>query len=211
MPLGAVGRRGSEMMRAIQTGLPAAGICAVLAASPASSQTLLGSIASVDRQHAVAVQHDYTFLERGADVRRFVQLGLLVRVRGNVHYKLASVSHPYARPAVRTFIERLAAQYHAACGEPLVVTSLTRPEVRQPRNASDLSVHPAGMALDLRYSRNSRCRRWLEKTLLSLEERDVLEADRTRPLSVAPGTIITPQARDTARSLGLRILEEPRR
>jgi LysM repeat protein len=168
------------MMRAIQTGLPAAGICAVLAASPASSQTLLGSIASVDRQHAVAVQHDYTFLERGADVRRFVQLGLLVRVRGNVHFELARVSHPYARPAVRTFIERLAAQYHAACGEPLVVTSLTRPEVRQPRNASDLSVHPAGMAVDLRYSRNARCRRWLEKTLLSLEERDVLEATRER-------------------------------
>lgn len=151
-----------------------------MAATPAPAQTLLGSITSIDRQHAVAVEHDYTFLERGQDVKRFVGLGLLVPVRGGVHYELAGVSFPYARPALRTFIERLAAQYHAACGEALVVTSLTRPAVRQPRNASDLSVHPAGMAVDLRYSRKVKCRRWLEKTLLSLEKSDVLEATRER-------------------------------
>lgn len=151
-----------------------------MAATPAHAQTLLGSIASVDRQHAVAVEHDYTFLERSGDVKRFVGLGLLVPVRGGVHYELAGVSFPYARPALRTFIERLAAQYHAACGEALVVTSLTRPAVRQPRNASDLSVHPAGMAVDLRYSRKAKCRRWIEKTLLALEKSDVLEATRER-------------------------------
>lgn len=44
-----------------------------------------------------------------------------------------------------------------------------------------------------------------------LTERDVLAADRSRPLSIAPGTIVTPQARDTAKSLGLRIVEESRR
>jgi ribose 5-phosphate isomerase B len=44
-----------------------------------------------------------------------------------------------------------------------------------------------------------------------LSERDVLAADRTRPLSVAPGTLVTPQARDTARALGLEILHESRR
>ena len=44
-----------------------------------------------------------------------------------------------------------------------------------------------------------------------LTERDVLASDRSRPLSIAPGTIVTPQARDTAKSLGLRIVEEPRR
>jgi hypothetical protein len=60
------------------------------------------------------------------------------------------------------------------------VTSLTRPLNRQPRNASDLSVHPAGMALDLRTSRRSSCRRWIESTLLSLEKKGVLEATRER-------------------------------
>ena len=161
-------RRCSGMMRRAYTRLSAAGICAVMAATPAHAQTLLGSIASVDRQHAVAVEHDYTFLERGKDVKRFVGLGLLVPVPGGAHYELAGVSFPYARPALKTFVERLAAQYHAACGEALVVTSLTRPAVRQPRNASDLSVHPAGMAVDLRYPRNSKCRRWLEKSVPAL-------------------------------------------
>lgn len=47
------------------------------------------------------------------------------------------------------------------------------------------------------------------KTRPVLSERDVLAADRKRPLVVAPGTLVTPQARDTARALGLKITEEP--
>jgi len=85
------------------------------------------------------------------------------------------VSFPFTRPAVRLFIERLAAQYRRACKQRLVVTSLTRPRSHQPRNASIRSVHPTGMALDLRRP-GGTCRRWLESTLLSLERRAVLEA-----------------------------------
>jgi ribose 5-phosphate isomerase B len=44
-----------------------------------------------------------------------------------------------------------------------------------------------------------------------LSEREVLAADRSKPLLVAPGTLITPQARDTARSLGLEIVHGPGR
>lgn len=132
------------------------------------------------RQNTVAQDHDYSFLRTSADVKRFVGLGLLEPVRGNAHYELAAVSHPVARPAVRTFIERLSAQYVAACGEKLVITSLTRPTARQPRNASDQSVHPAGMAVDLRISNKSSCRRWIEKTLLSLEQAGVLDVTRER-------------------------------
>ncbi len=75
-------------------------------------------------------------------------------------------------------MERLAAQYRAACGEQLVVTSLTRPMTRQPRNASERSVHPTGMAVDLRYSHSRACRSWLEGVLLDLEGAGVLEATR---------------------------------
>lgn len=151
-----------------------------MSASPTDAQTLRGSAASMDRQHRVAVAHDYTFLAKTGDVKRFVELGLLVPIKGDANYELHAVSFPYARPAVRTFIERLAAQYVSACGEKLVVTSLTRPETRQPRNASDISVHPAGMAVDLRISRRTKCRRWMESTLVSLEETGVLEATRER-------------------------------
>jgi hypothetical protein len=149
-------------------------------ASSIAAQTLKGSPLAMQRQHRVARQHDYTLLKTRSDVRRFVSLGLLVPVRANSHFSLAGVSHPHARPALRTFVTRLAAQYHSACGEKLVVTSLTRPLSEQPRNASDLSVHPAGMAADFRLSRKASCRKWLERVLLSLERQGVLDATRER-------------------------------
>ena len=81
---------------------------------------------------------------------------------------------------MKLFVERLGAQHRRACGEELVVTSLTRPLNDQPRNASTLSVHPTGMAVDFRASLNSVCRYWLESTLLYLEAAGVLEATRER-------------------------------
>lgn len=130
----------------------------------------------MDRQNRAARSHDFTFLRNPAEVRRFVDLGLLTRVSGNRDYELAGVSFPYTRPEVLLFIERLSRQYRAGCGEKLVVTSLTRPKSRQPSNASSRSVHPTGMALDLRRSHKRSCRRWLESTLLYLERKRVLEA-----------------------------------
>lgn len=147
-------------------------------ASAGEAQTLRGSRVAMQRQNSVAREQDYTFLATSGQVQKFVDLGLLVPVRGNGDYQLKGVSHPYARPALKTFVERLARQYHGACGERLVVTSLTRPTGEQPRNASDLSVHPAGMAVDLRISNKRSCQRWLERTLLSLEDRGVLDATR---------------------------------
>jgi hypothetical protein len=144
----------------------------------AEAQTLRGSRTKMDRQNSIARQHDYTFLRTASDIRRFVDMGLLVPVRGNADYALASVSFPYARPAVRTFIERLSSQYRRACGEKLVVTSLTRPSANQPRNASPLSVHPAGMAADLRIPRSASCRRWLENALVQLDRQGVISATR---------------------------------
>ena len=165
----------------MERSIPAiAGILALITIAPAQAQSLAGSQSAMNRQNHIAREHDFTFLRSTSDVRRFVQLGLLEPVKGGPDYELAAVSFPYARSAVRTFVERLANQYRAACGEKLVVTSLTRPESRQPRNASTLSVHPAGMAVDLRRSNKASCRRWLESTLLSLEGRGVLDATRER-------------------------------
>ena len=45
-------------------------------------------------------------------------------------------------------------------------------------NASPLSVHPTGMAADLRRSSRPACRAWLEKNLLTLEGKGVLEATK---------------------------------
>ncbi|NNF37673.1 MAG: LysM peptidoglycan-binding domain-containing protein [Gemmatimonadetes bacterium] len=147
---------------------------------PAAAQSLRGSVASLDRQNRQARVHDFTYIDTPSQVRRFVDSGYLVPVRSNRDFELHAVSFPYARPEAELFIRRLSAQYHAACGEKLVVTSLTRPQNRQPRNASDRSVHPTGMAIDLRYSRDRTCRSWLEGVLLSLERTGVLEATRER-------------------------------
>ena len=141
-----------------------------------AQSALKGSRTTMRRQNSVAQNHDYTFLRTSSDVQRFAGMGLLVPVRNTASLTLASVSYPYARPAVKLFAERLSSQYHASCGEKLVITSLTRPLSQQPKNASDLSVHPAGMALDIRVSKRRACRRWLEKTLVSLERNGVIDA-----------------------------------
>ena len=130
----------------------------------------------MDLQNAQATQHGFTFVRNPDQLHELVRAGTLVRVPGNQDYMLKEVSLAYARPEVLDFIERLGAGYREACGEQLVVTSLTRPNTRQPRNASRRSVHPTGMALDLRRSWNRNCRSWLELTLLTLEANKVLDA-----------------------------------
>lgn len=146
-----------------------------------TGQSLRGGQASMDAQNRMARVYDYTFLRNAAEVRRFFRLGRLVELKGNRHYRLDDeVSFPYARPEVKTFVERLGRQYRAACGEQLVVTSLTRPLNRQPGNASAESVHPTGMAVDLRWSLRRECRSWLEDVLLHLERVGTVEATRER-------------------------------
>ncbi len=157
--------------------LVASAICVALTqVAPAEAQSLRGGTASLDRQNHQAQAHSFTYLATPADVRRYVEAGHLVPVVPNRDFDVHNVSFPYARPEVRLFIERLASQYRNACGERLVVTSLTRPQSNQPWNASSRSVHPTGMAVDLRRSQNARCRNWLERTLLSLEAQGLLEA-----------------------------------
>ena len=150
------------------------------ASGPARAQSLRGSAASLDRQNRQARQHDFTYLRSAAQLRRFVRGGYLVPVASNGDYSLKDVSFPFARPEVKLFVERLAGQYRRACGEELVVTSLTRPQSHQPRNASPRSVHPTGMAADIRRPDRGRCRNWLEETLVDLERRRVLEATLER-------------------------------
>ena len=143
--------------------------------------TMRGSPTSMRTQHRIAKKNDFTFLRSSREVREFVAEKRLVKLAGNRHYAIKrGVAFPYARPAVRLFVENLAAEFHMATGERLVVTSLTRPISRQPRNASELSVHPAGMAVDLRVPGKASSRKWLERRLLQLEDRTVLDATKER-------------------------------
>ncbi|MDP3516387.1 MAG: DUF5715 family protein [Pseudohongiella sp.] len=146
----------------------------------AQQSSLSGSSASMTQQHAHAVQAGYTFVRTSRGVNELVEAGELVRVSANQFVEIHNVSYPYAKPAVKTLIERLGSQYFNACGEKLTVTSLTRPIERQPANAHSDSVHPTGMAVDLRIPSKQSCRNWLEKTLLSLEDNNILDVTRER-------------------------------
>ena len=146
----------------------------------ANAQSLRGSRSSVDLMYRAAQQQDLYFYQTAAGVRRAADRGTFVRLGGNGDYQLSAVSNPYVLPATRTFVERLAAQYRGACEERLVVTSAARPKSQRLVNSVDRSVHPTGMAVDLRRPTSSRCRDWLRSTLLSLESRGVLEATEER-------------------------------
>ncbi len=149
-------------------------------ASPALSQSLRGSPSSVERMYQQARSHDLRFFPSANSIRSAHANNELVRLNGNSDYELAAVSYPYVIPEVHTFVLRLASQYRAACGEKLVVTSAVRPTSMRLANSVERSVHPTGMALDLRKPRNSRCLSWLRTTLLSLEAGGLLEAVEER-------------------------------
>lgn len=140
------------------------------------AQSLRGSTSSVDRMYSHAVNNGIYFYKTGDGIRRAGSEGRFVRLGGNSNYATSGVSYPYVRPETRTFVTRLAAQYRAACGERLVVTSAARPQSMRLFNSVRKSVHPTGMAIDLRKSNKTSCRNWLRRTLVSLERSGVLEA-----------------------------------
>jgi hypothetical protein len=109
-------------------------------------------------------------------VKRRLHEGYLVRLGASSDYVTHEVSFPYVTRTTLTFVQRFAAQYHRGCGEKLIITSAVRPESMQPSNSSDYSVHPAGIAVDLRKPTSGRCLRWLRRNLLIIERRGDIEA-----------------------------------
>jgi hypothetical protein len=156
--------------------LSAVAVVVLLPVRDIDGQSLRGSRASIDRMYRQARSERLSFFQTPASVRRAVDAGRLVRLKTDSSYALHEVTYPYVRPATRTFVRRIAAQYLAACGEPLVVTSAVRPATRQPDNSTARSVHPTGMAVDFRRPETGTCLRWLRATLLELEGDGLLEA-----------------------------------
>jgi nucleoid-associated protein YgaU len=142
-----------------------------------AAQSLRGSVSSVNRMYRQARAEDFSFFETPASVRRAVNKGLLVRLDDNAdNFDIAEVGYPYVRKATLAFVDRLGAQYREGCGERLVVTSAVRPETRQPPNSTERSVHPTGMAIDLRKPSGRSCLKWLREALLGLEKLGLVEA-----------------------------------
>jgi hypothetical protein len=166
--------------RSILAALAVAGALGAFAPEAGEAQTLRGSPSSVERMYRQARSHALPFYRTPRGVRAAAADGELVRLSGNANYRVAGVTYPYALATTRTFVQRLAEQYRDVCGEKLVVTSAMRPSSFRLFNSVDKSVHPAGMAVDIRIPPRSRCRTWLRQRLLHLESRGVAEATEER-------------------------------
>ena len=163
--------------RLVATVLCAASLVAAVA--PASAQSLRGSHSSVSLMYRRAVRGGLDFYETSSQVKRAVVRGELVALRSNGNYVVSNVRAPYVRPQTRTFVANLAVDYRRVCGKPMVVTSATRPMSRRLANSSSLSVHPTGIAVDLRKP-SGKCLTWLRRTLLAAERRGAIEATEER-------------------------------
>ena len=170
----------ARLARSLVTAATAASAAVGLLPAQADAQSLRGSRASIDRMYRQAVAHDLHFYQTSGGVEEAIDRGRFERLSSTADVRLHRVSYPYVTATTKLFVERLGEQYRAECGEPLVVTSALRPDSDQPRNSTERSVHPTGMAIDLRRPTKSRCLKWLRTTLLALEKRGVLEATEER-------------------------------
>lgn len=150
----------------------------VMAALKAVS--LKGSRPSVELQADRAEKLGLSPLPNDERIHLAIWGGEFFPIRETDYLTTHNVSYPFALPSTVKFADDLARQYHRACGDRLTVTSVTRPLDEQPRNASPKSVHPMGMAVDLRVSKDRECRSWLESKLMLAEQQGAVEATRER-------------------------------
>jgi hypothetical protein len=147
----------------------------------AEAQSLRGSPASVDRMYYRAHAERLTFFETENAVKEAAEAGDVALLWGNMDYAVVGTRVPYVRPSTLRFIEQLGAAHRKACGQPIVVTSGIRPTSRKLRNGHVKSVHPTGMAVDIRKSPGN-CREWLRRALSGLEAQGLIEAtEENRP------------------------------
>ena len=168
------------MSRRVARYAAALAAAATVVAAPvgAANGSLRGSRSSVDRMYDYAVDRDLGFVRTASAARSAIARGRLVPLPETgpyVHYRVDGAEYPYLLPSTIDFVHRFAAMYRNGCGERLVVTSALRPKSEQPRNSSPKSVHPTGLAVDLRKP-GGRCLTWLRGALLTLEREGVIEA-----------------------------------
>ena len=156
-------------------------LLAILVGPQAGAQSLRGSKAKVNRAYQFAQREGIAFTDSPDAVTDGVRDGEYVTLRGNGNFRLKGVAMPYVLPATRDFVLRLATSYRKACRAPMVVTSAIRPTTLQERlpNGVAKSVHPTGMAVDLRAPAGS-CRPWLRRTLLAEARGGTVDATEER-------------------------------
>ncbi len=155
---------------------------------------LRGSKESVEKMYEFALSNHLPFYLTPTNVRDAVDRQNLVPLTGDATYEITrGVGYSYSTPEARQFVLAFAPQYLAACGTPLMVTSAARPMTRQPRNANPHSVHPTGIAVDLRRPLAGPCLTWLRGALTELENKGIIEATEERhPVHLHLAVLVRP-------------------
>jgi hypothetical protein len=200
-PLPTTDRR---LARAVWTGAAIATALTVLATSadgqrgrPREPESLHGSKASVEKMYDFAQRHHYPFYLTPTNVDAAVANGRLVALTGDSTYELTrGVGFSYSTREAKQFVTAFAPQYLYACGTPLTVTSAARPKSRQPHNANPHSVHPTGIAVDIRRPPPGPCLDWVRGALAQLEERGIVEAtEEHHPVHLHLAVLAAPGAK----------------
>ncbi|MEP7002025.1 MAG: DUF5715 family protein, partial [bacterium] len=173
----------------------------VALSQPASAQRrarfpaeLRGSPESVEKMYDFALANGLPFYLTPTNVERAVTDGKLLPLSGDTTYEITrGVGFSYATREARQFVLTFAPQYLSACGVPLMVTSAARPTSRQPHNANPHSVHPTGIAVDLRRPSAGPCQTWVRTALAELERRGIVEATEERhPVHIHVAVMVRP-------------------
>ena len=184
--------------------LSIAGFTAVLAAPaqaqrgmPKEPQDLHGSKQSVEKMYEFAISHHMPFYLTPVNVDDAIAKGRLVALAGDSTYELTrGVGFAYSTREAKQFVLAFAPQYLAACGVPLTLTSAARPMSNQPHNANPHSVHPTGIAVDIRRPSAGPCLTWVRGALATLEESGVVEAtEEHHPVHLHVAVLVPPGAK----------------
>jgi hypothetical protein len=157
-------------------------------------QELHGSKESVEKMYDFALAHHLPFYLTPTNVNDAIATGDLVPLSGDSTYELTrGVGFSYATREAKQFVLAFAPHYLAACGTPLTVTSAARPITRQPHNANPHSVHPTGIAVDLRRPSAGACLNWVRGALAELEDKGIIEATEERhPVHLHIAVLVPP-------------------
>ena len=142
----------------------------------ANFAALRGSRPKVQGTFYNTVARGVTFYDGMDEARAAIAAGKFVPLYGDQYYATYRMTLAYATPEARTFIETLAPQFVEHCDEMMVVTSALRPKEKSPRNGSPWTVHPTGIAVDIRKPRNRACWTWLRQRLLDYQAEGIVDA-----------------------------------
>ncbi len=164
---------------------------------PQEPAELHGSKESVEKMYSFAVSRRMPFYLTPTNVDQAIVDGRLVALTGDSTYELTrGVGFSYSTREAKQFVLAFAPQYLAACGAPLTVTSAARPMSRQPHNANPHSVHPTGIAVDIRRPPPGPCLTWVRGALADLERRGIVEAtEEHHPVHLHVAVLVQPGAK----------------